>query len=99
MVLSGITIQHKKTKEKQFGQIDRHYVDDLIQCIPKIKDCETILKNLCDRIYLMEEGTISKSGNHHVLLKTANLYSNYWKDIMADANDKAPQLRGFINSM
>jgi len=58
-----------------------------------------ILKNLCDRIYVMEEGTISKSGNHQVLLTTANLYSNYWKDLMADTNSKAPQLRGFIKSI
>ncbi len=55
-----------------------------------------ILKNLCDRIYLMEQGTISRSGNHKALLTSANLYSNYWKDLMADTNNKAPQLRGFI---
>lgn len=49
LIVSNITIQHKKTKPKQFGQVDRHYVDDLINSIPKIKSCETILKNLCEK--------------------------------------------------
>jgi hypothetical protein len=49
LVISGLTIQHKKTKPKQFGQVDRHYVDDLIECIPKIASCSKILKNLCEK--------------------------------------------------
>ena len=53
-----------------------------------------ILKNLCDRIYLLEEGTISISGNHTALLTTPNFYSNYWNDLILDTTNNAPQLRG-----
>ena len=48
--ISNIFIQHKKTKMYQFGQIDRHYIDDLIMKIPKIYTCKNILQNLCNKI-------------------------------------------------
>ena len=44
--ISNINIQHKKTKLGQFGQLDRHYLDDLIKHIPELKTSETILRNL-----------------------------------------------------
>lgn len=37
------------------------------------------LKNLADRIYILENGKITQSGNHDELLKTKNFYSDYWK--------------------
>lgn len=40
-----------------------------------------VLKNLCDRIYILEDGIITASGDHHQLLKTENLYKSYWADI------------------
>ena len=40
-----------------------------------------VLKNFCDRIYIVENGAITSSGNHHQLLQTENLYSNYWADL------------------
>jgi len=46
--ISNINIQHKKTKNKQFGQIDRHYVDNLIEKIPELDNCKYMLKNLCE---------------------------------------------------
>jgi hypothetical protein len=46
--ISNINIQHKKTKNKQFGQIDRHYVDNLIDKIPELDNCKYMLKNLCE---------------------------------------------------
>ena len=48
IIISNINIQHKKTKNKQFGQIDRHYVDDLIDKIPDLDKCKYIFKNLCE---------------------------------------------------
>lgn len=39
-----------------------------------------VLKLFCDRIYILEDGVVKQSGNHHELLKTENLYSLYWKD-------------------
>ncbi|MDI9338790.1 MAG: peptidase domain-containing ABC transporter [Alphaproteobacteria bacterium] len=40
-----------------------------------------ILKNLCQRIYIINKGTIEKLGTHQQLLATKNLYSNYWNDL------------------
>ena len=48
--ISNIFIQHKKTKINQFGQIDRHYIDNLIIRIPNISTCKNILQNLCNKI-------------------------------------------------
>ena len=44
----NLTFQHKRTKKNQFGQIDRHYVDNLIEKIPELKPIEYILKDLCE---------------------------------------------------
>jgi ATP-binding cassette, subfamily C, bacteriocin exporter len=41
-----------------------------------------VLKNFCDRIYILEKGRISVSGNHHQLLNSENLYSQYWADMV-----------------
>lgn len=40
-----------------------------------------ILKSFCDRIYILENGTITAKGNHHQLLQSENLYSIYWNDM------------------
>ena len=39
------------------------------------------LKNIADKIYVLEDGVISSEGNHHNLLQTSNFYSEYWNDI------------------
>jgi ATP-binding cassette subfamily B protein len=41
-----------------------------------------ILKNNCDNIYIIENGTISNSGTHEILINQKNLYSNYFKDLL-----------------
>ncbi len=41
-------IQVKKTKKDQFGQIARHNVELIINSIPQLKQCETLLKNMCE---------------------------------------------------
>jgi ATP-binding cassette subfamily B protein len=41
-----------------------------------------VLRSFCDRIYIIEKGVISISGNHSTLLKSGNLYSQYWNDLM-----------------
>jgi ATP-binding cassette subfamily B protein len=40
-----------------------------------------VLKSICNRIYIIENGVVSSSGNHYSLLETENLYSLYWKDL------------------
>lgn len=41
-----------------------------------------ILKSICDRIYILDNGVISSAGNHEQLLKGSNLYSRYWSDLV-----------------
>lgn len=40
-----------------------------------------VLKNFCDRIYILEKGEIKHSGNHEHLPESDNLYSRYWADL------------------
>lgn len=42
-----------------------------------------VLKSFCDRIYILENGTITTQGNHDSLLKSTNLYSKYWGDLVS----------------
>jgi ATP-binding cassette, subfamily C, bacteriocin exporter len=39
-----------------------------------------MLKNTADTIYILENKTISVSGNHQELMQTSNFYSDYWKE-------------------
>ena len=41
-----------------------------------------VLKNFCDRIYIIENGIIINNGNHKNLIQTQNIYSNYWNDLI-----------------
>ncbi|MBW6482529.1 MAG: peptidase domain-containing ABC transporter [Vicingaceae bacterium] len=40
-----------------------------------------ILKNISDKIYVLEDGKIKAQGNHLELLASDNIYSEYWKEI------------------
>ncbi|MEN8126055.1 MAG: peptidase domain-containing ABC transporter [Bacteroidota bacterium] len=40
------------------------------------------LKNMADRIYVLENGIITSSGNHQNLLETSNFYSEFWEEII-----------------
>ncbi|WP_407524329.1 peptidase domain-containing ABC transporter [Lacibacter sp. MH-610] len=41
-----------------------------------------VLKSFCDRIYLLDRGSIASTGNHDTLLQSDNLYSRYWADMV-----------------
>jgi ATP-binding cassette subfamily B protein len=41
-----------------------------------------VLKTFCDRIYLLDKGSITSTGNHDTLLQSDNLYSRYWADMV-----------------
>ncbi len=43
-----------------------------------------VLKSFCDRIYILENGETTVSGNHDALLLSDNLYSQYWNDLMVN---------------
>jgi ATP-binding cassette, subfamily C, bacteriocin exporter len=38
------------------------------------------LKNMADRIYVLENGTITTEGNHQNLLETSNFYRDFWEE-------------------
>ena len=40
-----------------------------------------ILKNISDRIYVLEDGKVKAEGNHIELLESDNIYSEYWKEL------------------
>lgn len=42
-----------------------------------------VLKSFCDKIYILEDGTITSHGNHDLLLQSENLYSKYWSDLVS----------------
>ncbi len=42
-----------------------------------------VLKSFCDKIYIVENGTIINHGNHNQLLSSKNLYSSYWRDLVS----------------
>ncbi|WP_264553260.1 peptidase domain-containing ABC transporter [Flavobacterium sp. N2038] len=69
--------------------MDRNTENFTIQLLQKIKsNCAVLfishrlnkLKNIADTIYILENKTISKFGNHQQLMETNNFYSDYWKD-------------------
>lgn len=66
-----------------------HFVLQLLQKIKKdisvifITHRLHVLKSFCDRIYILENGNINTYGNHNTLLKTENLYSKYWVDLVS----------------
>ena len=39
------------------------------------------IKNLANRIYVLEKGVFVSQGNHQQLLETSNFYSEFWKEI------------------
>ena len=41
------------------------------------------LKNMADRIYVLEKGAFTSFGKHEVLLKTDNFYSSFWDEMTA----------------
>lgn len=70
--------------------MDRNTENFTMQLLQKIKPkCAVLfishrlnkLKNTADTIYILENKTITESGNHEDLMATNNFYSEYWKEI------------------
>lgn len=40
-----------------------------------------ILKNISDKIYVLEDGKVKAEGNHLEILESDNIYSEYWKEL------------------
>lgn len=69
--------------------MDRNTENFTMQLLQKVKsDCAVLfishrlnkLKNIADTIYILENKTISKFGNHEELMKSSNFYSEYWQE-------------------
>jgi len=69
--------------------LDRHterFVLDLLQQLKKEMGVLLIthrlhtLRTLCDRIYVLENGTFAHVGTHHDLMTTPNMYSDYCQE-------------------
>ncbi|MCR4032991.1 MULTISPECIES: peptidase domain-containing ABC transporter [Flavobacterium] len=67
--------------------MDRNTENFTMQLLQKIKlNCAVLfishrlnkLKNIANTIYILENKTITKSGNHEDLMATSNFYSDYW---------------------
>ncbi|MEX6688488.1 peptidase domain-containing ABC transporter [Danxiaibacter flavus] len=70
--------------------MDRHCERFVLNLLAKLKNDMgiifithrlNVLKFLCDRIYVLENNTITTVGDHDTLLRTSNLYSRYWNDL------------------
>ena len=68
--------------------MDRNTENFTLELLQKIKkNCAVFfishrlnaLKNIADTIYILEDKTITTSGNHQNLMQSDNFYSEYWK--------------------
>jgi hypothetical protein len=69
-----LTAQVKKYKQGQFQQLDRHWVDDFIKCVPSLEKIQPILKNWCE-YKLLENGSHVDKTSPIIKLCTSN-YGN-----------------------
>ncbi len=51
-------------------------------CVLYITHRIHIIKQVCDKIYIIKEGEIQQSGTHYELLRSKNLYSDYWSQYL-----------------
>lgn len=72
------------------GALDRKTEEFILRLLKKLKDKMSILfithrihilKDFADMIYILEDQMMVDSGSHETLLKTDNLYGNFWKEI------------------
>jgi ABC-type bacteriocin/lantibiotic exporter with double-glycine peptidase domain len=83
---------HKKPQflilDEATAAMDRNTENFTMELFQKIKkNCAiffishrlNMLKNVADTIYILDNKTITHSGNHNDLMKTKNFYSDYWK--------------------
>jgi len=41
----------------------------------------SLIKKICDRIYILEDRTIKESGTHYELISSENIYKRYWEEL------------------
>lgn len=75
--------------------MDRKTEQFVLELLNKLKSELTIifishrlhsLPKIADRIYVLEDGIISNSGNHNQLMEAKNFYSDFWNDLNSTTN-------------
>jgi hypothetical protein len=90
-----INIQVKKYKKKQFGQVDRHWVDDLVNNIPKLNTIVNILKGLCE-IPLKECGNLVNAEIGRKKLDNDNYTKNELTGLLDILNNNKLEIFNYI---
>lgn len=88
-------IQVKKYKNKQFGQVDRHWVNDVISNIYGLKNVEHILKNLCE-IPLKNCGNIVDKSKGRKLLNSKNYSDSELINFINIFNENKKQILEYV---
>ena len=77
-----LSIQVKKYKQGQFQQLDRHWVNNLIEFIPELDGIKELLKNMCEYPLLPDGIHVDKSASTTPLCSTN--YSNQVLELFID---------------
>ena len=73
------------------ASLDRHSERFILDLIQKLKSEMGIifithrihtLRQICDRIYVLENGVFASQGTHDELMKSSNAYSDYWQELL-----------------
>lgn len=81
-----LSVQVKKFKHGQFQQLDRHWVDNLIEFIPELNSIKGLLKNMCEYPLLPNGTHVDKGASITKLCPT-----NYSKQILDSFTDTLNQ--------
>jgi len=96
-ILALIRVLYKKPQllilDEFTSAMDRKTEHFVLQLLKRLKSKISIifishrlhsLKQLADHIYVIENGETNIHGSHKELLKTANFYSDFWRDILQE---------------
>jgi ABC-type bacteriocin/lantibiotic exporter with double-glycine peptidase domain len=71
------------------ASLDRYSENFVLDLLTRLKEQMAIifithrlhtLKNTCDRIYILNNGSVTVHGDHQSLMLSSNIYSDYWMD-------------------
>lgn len=92
--IDNICIQVKKYKKGQFGQVDRHWIDEIINKIPLMKNIEKYLKNLCE-YPLKECGKIIDKSKSIKKLNNTNYTNDELNTFLKNINERKKEILKF----
>jgi len=92
---NGCNLQIKKYKKNQFGQIDRHWITDIISYIPNLEPVKYMLIGLCE-IPLKPCGKFIDKNQKRKLLSIENYTEEELKNLLKILNDTKRQFLEYI---